>query len=358
MKLIGKAGTKESRAPGSKAMSHMTTLTATVRCLTIPSFSFDHHVRIPDIGANLTDPVFRGRYRGKQGHPDDFDQMLERAKRANVSDIIVTGGSLTESREAVKLAGNYPGFLYCTVGCHPTRCLEFEQRGDPDQYYADLLATVNADAARGVVVAVGECGLDYDRLQFCPKEVQLKYFEKQFDLAERTGLPMFLHNRNTGSDFVDLMRRNRPRVSNGVVHSFTGTLAELRELLALDLYIGINGCSMKTADNIEVMRAVPIDRLMLETDAPWCDIRPTHASYPYLTRPLGPDAEDWEPATFESKKKERFVDGAMVKGRNEPCTMQDVLRVVAAARQIPVAELAGQVYRNTCRVFFPKRNLD
>ncbi|KAJ1978261.1 TatD DNase [Dimargaris xerosporica] len=161
-------------------------------------------VKFVEIGANLTDSVFRGNYRGKQAHPDDFDQVLQRAQSVGVTKIMVTGGSVSESREAIALAKQH-SMLFATVGCHPTRCLEFEKHGDPDCYYQDLLQLARAPGNNGKVVAIGECGLDYDRLQFCPKDVQLKYFEKQIELAERTGLPMFLHNRNTGDDFIHIL---------------------------------------------------------------------------------------------------------------------------------------------------------
>jgi TatD DNase family protein len=71
-------------------------------------------------------------------------------------------------------------------------------------------------------------------------------FPPHFELAERTGLPMYLHSRSTGGDFNRIIRENRHRFSGGVVHSFTGTAEELQEILALDLYVGINGCSLKT----------------------------------------------------------------------------------------------------------------
>ena len=116
------------------------------------------------------------------------------------------------------------------------------------------------------IVAVGECGLDYDRLHYADKETQLRAFPIHFDWAEKFGLPMYLHSRNCKEDFVRIVKEARKRFSSGVVHSYTGDEEELAELLALDLYIGVNGCSLKTEENIEVVRKIPLERIMLESE--------------------------------------------------------------------------------------------
>ncbi|GBG86602.1 hypothetical protein CBR_g41666 [Chara braunii] len=266
-------------------------------------------VSLTDIAVNLTDGMFKGIYNGKQVHPPDIPAVLGRAWDAGVKKII-----------------------------------EFDESGDPDRHMQQLTELAKEGAARGKVVAVGECGLDYDRLQFCPKETQRRYFEKQFDLAEQLKLPMFLHMRAAADDFVDIVQRNKHRFIAGVSHSFTGSTDDLQKLLSINnLYVGINGCSLKTEENLDVMAAVPLERMMIETDSPYCEIRPTHAGYRYIS------------TTWPSKKKEKHDIGCIVKNRNEPCQVRQVLEVVAGHRQLKdLSALSAILDRTTTKVFFPK----
>lgn len=330
------------KAPKSAVLSSVT--------VAAPSKSW----RLIDIGVNLCDGMYQGLYHHGTvpSHSPDVDLVCQRAGRAGVAGMLITGGTLSESISAIELAieCNRQSVVKCftTVGCHPTRCKEFVEHpdGGPDGYF-DALASVierhrrvagDVDDERRVVAAIGECGLDYDRLEFCPKEIQLPYFEKQFELARRYQLPMFLHNRNCDTDFSDIVRRHRSDFSSGVVHSFTGSPDELQRLLHLDLYIGVNGCSLKTEENLAVAKMIPLDRLMIETDAPWCDVRPTHASRRLLDS-MAAKHKFSEPlsATWLLRdvcemqalcKKEKYVRGAMVKSRNEPCAILEVLETL------------------------------
>ncbi|QHO17384.1 Putative deoxyribonuclease [Arachis hypogaea] len=282
-------------------------------------------IRMIDIAVNFTDGMFKGIYNGKQCHLADLSTVLSRAWAAGVDRIIVTGGSLEESREALAIAET-DGRLFCTVGVHPTRCKEFEESGDPENHFQALVALAKKGIQKGKVVAVGECGLDYDRLHFCPAEIQKKYFEKQFELAHITKLPMFLHMRAAAADFCEIVEKNKYRFTAGVAHSFTGSTDDCNKLLSFDnMYIGINGCSLKTTENLDVVRDIPVEKMMIETDSPYCEIKNTHAGISFVK------------STWPSKKKEKY-------------DQEQVLEVVAGCKGInDVGNLSKTLYHNTCR---------
>eukprot|EP01102_Stenamoeba_stenopodia_P010514 TRINITY_DN3176_c0_g1_i1.p1 TRINITY_DN3176_c0_g1~~TRINITY_DN3176_c0_g1_i1.p1 ORF type:complete len:347 (+),score=55.14 TRINITY_DN3176_c0_g1_i1:54-1043(+) len=312
--------------------------------------------RLIDIGANLTDSCFRGIYRDKRAHEDDFGDVLERAQQVGLKKIIITSGTRQDTHDAIELIKEHPNYLSTTVGVHPTRCSqEFEPEGDEtkgEEYLRSLLEIAQkhtalnvVDGKRGPIVAIGEFGLDYDRLHFCSKEIQLKWFERQFELSESTKLPLFLHMRNAEEDFIEVVKKNRHRFTHGVVHSYTGeNPTHLKSLLDLNLYIGVNGCSLKTQQNLDIVKTIPLDRLMIETDAPYCDIKPSGPAAKYLNLKATP---------WPSVKKEKWKKGAVVKSRNEPCYIRQVLDVIAGVKGEDVQKVADQIYKNTCLVFFP-----
>jgi TatD DNase family protein len=163
------------------------------------------------------------------------------------------------------------------------------------------------------VVAIGEIGLDYDRVHFCEPDIQKKYFEKQLELAETFDLPLFLHCRAAHDDFIQILENNKSKTERGgVVHSFDGTLEQAKKFIEMGFYIGLNGCSLKTDANLEVVKALPNDRIMIETDAPWCEIRPTHASSKHVLTKF---------ENVKRKDKKKWQRDTLVQGRNEPVTI-------------------------------------
>jgi len=231
-----------------------------------------------DIGVNLTDSMYQGEYHGSKKHEPDLDRVLERAWTSGMEQMIITGGNLADATTAIELADS-DDRLFATVGCHPTRCTEFEE--NPEEYLFKLKNLIVSHP--GKVVALGEFGLDYDRLNICPKETQIKYFELQLTLAESVRLPLFLHCRNAASDLYDILKKHKDQIkAGGVVHSFDGTLEEAQKFIDLGYFIGLNGCSLKTSENLEVVKDIPIDKILLETDAPWCEIKNTHAGKQFV----------------------------------------------------------------------------
>jgi TatD DNase family protein len=124
-----------------------------------------------------------------------------------------------------------------------------------------------------------------------------------------------------------------------VVHSFTGSSQEAKLIVELGYFIGINGCSLKTEENIQTMLSIPSEWLLIETDSPWCDIKQSHASAKYVKTRL-PEV-----------KKEKWDEDILVKGRNEPSKLIQVLEILSATRQEDIYELGQKVYENTCRLF-------
>jgi TatD DNase family protein len=230
------------------------------------------------------------------------------------------------------------------VGVHPCSSLQFPRHpAGPAAYLAQLRGLALEAKTAGHAVAFGEIGLDYDRLSLCPADVQREYFAQQLDVAVEVGLPLFLHSRAAHADFAGMLRARMDGLPRrGVVHSFTGTEAEMRELVGMGFDIGVNGCSMKTPEAVDVVRKIPLGSIQLETDGPWCEMRASHASAAFV----GGFKEEW---TWV--KKEKWVEGAMVKGRNEPCMIGRVARAVAAIKGVSLEELTEAAWENTVRMF-------
>jgi TatD DNase family protein len=209
-------------------------------------------MQLIDIGANLSHDSF----------DHDREAVLQRARAAGVAQLVVTGASREHSPRALALAQAHPGFLFATAGVHPHHASEYTDECD---------AELRALHAHPEVVAVGECGLDYFR-DFSPRPAQRKAFERQLQLAADTGKPLFLHQREAHGDFLAMMKDFEGRLGPAVVHCFTGTRGELFDYLDRDWHVGITGwlCDERRGLHLrELVRHIPANRLMIETDAPY-----------------------------------------------------------------------------------------
>jgi len=217
-----------------------------------------------DIGINL----------GHDSYDGDRGAVITRAEDAGVVQMVITGASVEGSQKAIELARSRPGKLFATAGVHPHHATELT---------ADALSALEELARQPEVVAAGECGLDYFR-DFSPRPVQQTAFHRQLELAARLRKPVFLHQRDAHSDFLAILREHRHSLIAGVTHCFTGTGHELEAYLELGFHIGITGwiCDERRgAHLLPLVRHIPGDRLLLETDGPYLlprDLHPKPAS--------------------------------------------------------------------------------
>jgi TatD DNase family protein len=173
------------------------------------------------------------------------------------------------------------------------------------------------------------------------------------DVARATGLPLYLHNRESGHDLHELLSGYGDGLK-GIVHSFDETMEIAEKFISLGLYIGINGCSLKTPENIETVRRLPLDRVILETDCPWCDVRPTHAGWVHVRTKTHPSIKE-KKYTRDLGKGGREGEGGgggyCVKNRTEPCHVAQVAEVIVGVRGIDVEEVVRVCGRNVHDLF-------
>ena len=259
---------------------------------------------ITDIGVNLTNDRFN----------KDLADTLQRGLDAGVHRHIITGTSLSTSQHALELSldDSLPCQRFATAGFHPHSASE----NNPTSWQQ-----LTALWQHPRVVAIGETGLDFNR-NFSTPTQQLDSFEKHLQAAVRLQLPLFLHERDAADEFLELINGYRSGFSKAVVHCFTGTEAFLKQLLELDIHIGITGwiCDERRGEYLQSsIKLIPSNRLMLETDSPYLlprDIRPKPKS-----------------------------------SRNEPAHLAHILQRVAHFRGQNIADLAQQT-ETTVNDFF------
>lgn len=255
-----------------------------------------------DIGVNLTNSQFS----------HDRALVIERAQALSVSGMIITGTNLHESEQALALAREYPDYCWSTAGVHPH---------DASSWSTPVAERIAQLALQPAVVALGECGLDFNRNFSTPDEQEFA-FSAQLAFAAELGLPVFLHCRDAHARFMALLSPWLDKLPGAVLHCFTGTEQELDECLRRGLSIGITGwvCDERRGIALRhLLKRIPIERLLLETDAPYL-----------LPRDLLP-----KPASR----------------RNEPCFLPHIVQQVAAWRDEDASMLGQKVDENARRIF-------
>ncbi|KAJ0409078.1 hypothetical protein P43SY_002212 [Pythium insidiosum] len=262
-----------------------------------------------DIGANLTNRQFQR----------DLPSVLRRAHDAGLRSVLLTGTSMRASRDALQLVARHqpttPVQLFTTVGVHPHDAKDF----DEVETLAEMRKLITSSAP-GVVVAVGECGLDFNR-DFSPRDKQERVFRLQLELACELQLPLFLHERDAHDAFVRVLTPfvQSKRLPPVVVHCFTGSESEMRTYLSMGFYIGLTGfvCMESRGHRLRTFASrIPLERLMIETDAPFM--------YPY---------------------------GNNSRQRCEPKDLRAVVHTLAACYRASAGEIAAATTRNARRFF-------
>lgn len=254
-----------------------------------------------DIGVNFFDKRFS----------EDKEQVIEQALESDVGLMINIGTDLASSEQGIALCQQHEN-LFCTVGIHPH---------DAKSVTTDTMGNISALLNEPQVVAIGETGLDFNR-DFSPREVQKKVFEQHLELASQSSLPLFLHERDAHRAQLEMLTSHRDDIAGAVAHCFTGSKEELYNYLDLDLYIGITGwlCDERRGDSLRALiKDIPSNRLLLETDAP------------YLL-----------PRTLKPKPK---------KGRNEPCFIPHIAETISELTQRSLEEIKQQCFDNSCCLF-------
>lgn len=258
-----------------------------------------------DIGANLA----------HEGFLADRPALLQRAWTAGVEAILITGSSRSSNVAALALCELAPGRLFATAGVHPHHAAEWDAQQDG--------ALIRRLALDPRLVSLGECGLDYYR-DLAPRALQRRVFAEQLELAVALRKPVFLHQRDAHADFLAILKEFRPQLASACVHCFTDTQAAMEAYVDLDCHIGITGwvCDTRRGSALRALvPAIPADRLLIETDAPYL----LPQTLPRAQRP-----------TTDSR-------------RNEPAFLPWVAQTLAELRGVSVATLAEQTTLNTWR---------
>lgn len=197
----------------------------------------------------------------------DREEVLRELFSGEICKIVNIGCSVKSSYSSVKLAEEYAG-IYAAVGLHPDAADEIDRIGE-----------IRSLCGNKKVVAVGEIGLDYHYEEHS-RDIQKKAFEEQLKLAAELDMPVVIHSRDAWEDTMELLRKYRPK---GVMHCFSGSAEIACEIVTMGMYVGFTGVvTFKNAKKaLKALEAVPLDRLLVETDCPYMAPEPNRGKRNY-----------------------------------------------------------------------------
>jgi TatD DNase family protein len=206
-------------------------------------------------------------------YPEEkLDKIIKESYNSGVDKVVCISNNIKESKVILEMEKKYPN-LYFTLGIHPHNSKQFDESD---------IKFIESNLSNPKCYGIGECGLDYNRM-FSPKKNQLKIFGLQIDLAKKYNIPLYLHCRDAWDDFVNLLKEKN--YFNGLVHCFTGNISQAIEITNLGFKLGITGWifdNRRNHDLVEVIKnkQITLDKLVVETDAPFMPIYPSKESIP------------------------------------------------------------------------------
>jgi len=241
----------------------------------------------------------------------DRDEVIKRAHEEGVDFIVNIGTNMESSRFSVELAQKYDGLL-ASVGIHPH---------DSPELNDDTLAELSQMYQKPKVVAIGEIGLDYYR-RYQPADIQKNAFQKQLELALELDAPIIIHNREAHQEILQILRQYKTSAWKGVFHCFPGDISSAETVLNMGFHISFTGViTFKNFKRSDVVKYIPLDRLLLETDCPFM-------------------------APVPSRGK-----------RNEPAYVRYIAEKIAEFKSVPFEEVAQQTTINALSLFQMDRDV-
>lgn len=236
---------------------------------------------------------------------EDRSKVIGQCRDEGVELILNAGCDLRTSLKSIALAKEYD-FIYAAVGIHPHDAKSIDK---------DTLSVISDLAANAKVKAIGEIGLDY-HYDFSPRDVQKQRFMEQIDLAKQLKLPIIVHDRESHGDIMDIFKKMNVRGMGGVLHSFSGSVEMARECLKLGFYLSISGpITFKNAiKTVEVVREVPLDMLLIETDSPYLTPVPYRGerNYPGYVRHVAEKLAEIKGISFEEVAQKTLENGKLL----------------------------------------------